>query len=127
MNMDQYTGKNLRVNYYYSADTSSFTMYDDDGKTNKSWAKNQFELITFSSSQKKSKQVIEVKSNDGKYFGIPNERNMTILLIGLPNKPSKISVNGNNFSHNVLWNESGKILQLNIQYKNDDEKVEIKY
>ncbi|MFI5134944.1 MAG: TIM-barrel domain-containing protein [Chitinophagales bacterium] len=127
MNMDQYTGKNLRVNYYYDASSSSFTMYDDDGKTNKAWEKNQFELITFSSSQKKSKQMIEVKSNNGKYSGMPNERNMIFSFIGLPKKPKKISVDGNDFSQKTLWNEAAKTLQLNIQYKNDDEKIEIKY
>jgi oligosaccharide 4-alpha-D-glucosyltransferase len=127
MNMNQYTGKNLHVNYYYSPDASSFTMYDDDGKTNKSWEKNQFELITFSSSQKKSKQVIEVKSNGGIYPGKPNKRLITFSLIGLPEKPEKVLVDGKDVSATAAWNDTKEALQVSVLYQNGRGKLLLVY
>ncbi|MBX7139905.1 MAG: DUF5110 domain-containing protein [Chitinophagales bacterium] len=127
MNMDQYDGSQLHVLYYYSPDASSFTMYDDDGKTNKSWEKNQFELITFSSSQKGSKQVIEVKSNVGVYPGKPGERTITFSMIGLPGKPKKVLADGKDVSAMIVWNDTKKALQVNVLFQNGSGKLLLEY
>jgi len=42
--------------------------------------------------------VIEVKNNGGNYPGKPDIRAITFLLIGLPKKPKKVSVDGNDVS-----------------------------
>lgn len=126
-NMDEYDGSHLHVLYYYSQDASSFTMYDDDGKTNKSWEKNQFELITLSSSQKGSKQVIEVKSNNGVYPGKPGERTITFSLIGLPEKPKKVLADGKDVSAMIVWNDTKKALQVNVLFQNGSGKLLLEY
>lgn len=127
MNMDRYDGKNLHVLYYYASEPSSFTMYDDDGKTNKSWEKNQFELITFTSSPKKSKQVIEMRSNGGVYPGKPDEREIIFSLIGLPEKPKKVVVDGKDVSETIRWNDTRKALQVRVLFQNGTGKIVLEY
>jgi oligosaccharide 4-alpha-D-glucosyltransferase len=127
VNMDRYDGKNLHVLYYYSPDPSSFTMYDDDGKTNQSWVKNQFELITFSSARKGSKQVIEIHSNGGNYPGKPAERTYALTLSGLPEKPKQVKLDSADVTGQITWDELNGLCKVVINQKNTPSKLELKY
>jgi len=103
-------------------------MYDDDGKKQTNHGRKiQFELITFSSLTKKSKQVIEVKNNGGNYPGKPDIRAITFLLIGLPKKRRKFLLMAMTCLKKLQWDETSKTLQLKFQCKNDDEKNAIMY
>ncbi|WP_320052651.1 TIM-barrel domain-containing protein [uncultured Acetobacteroides sp.] len=91
MNTKQYNPAKLVVTYYPSAKPSSYTLFDDDGKTNKSWERKQYELITFKAD---GKRTITIASNGGSYPGKPASRTLTLRVVNADKAPATVTING---------------------------------
>jgi hypothetical protein len=68
-----------------------------------------------------------VKSNGGIYPGKPNERLITFSLIGLPEKPEKVLVDGKDVSATAAWNDTKEALQVSVLYQNGRGKLLLVY
>ncbi len=91
MNTKEYNPAQLVVTYYPSAKPSSYTLFDDDGKTNRSWERHQYELITFKADGKRS---ITIASNGGRYPGKPASRTFTLKVVNVDRAPAAVTING---------------------------------
>lgn len=91
MNTKQYNPAELVVTYYPSAKPSAYTLFDDDGKTNKSWERKQYELITFKAD---GKRTITIASNGGRYAGKPASRTFALRVVNVDKAPSTVTING---------------------------------
>ena len=94
-NMEEYSSEFLTVNYYFdeSIDESTFTMYEDDGKTNLSWQNKQFELITYNFSEVDGSYVFQFRNDQGNYIGKPEKRRIALRIIGFDESIQKIVLN----------------------------------
>lgn len=91
--MDKYNTSNLSILYFPAAEKTYYEMYDDDGLTNKSIEKKQFELLQMNGQNKDGKISIALKSNGGKFIGRPAIRTIRFYLAGINAKPSSITYN----------------------------------
>lgn len=90
-NTMQYNPAKVEVAFFSSSKPSSYTMYDDDGQTNKSWEKRQYQLLKFSSN---GKGTIVVEKDGGSYTGMPKNRAITFRIYNVAKGPQKVTVNG---------------------------------
>jgi oligosaccharide 4-alpha-D-glucosyltransferase len=85
-NLNDYSTKELIVTYFPSATETSYTLYDDDGKTKDPLKNNIYELITFKASSQMNSRGglaevnLAVSSNKGKFVGKPATRRMYLLV-----------------------------------------------
>jgi oligosaccharide 4-alpha-D-glucosyltransferase len=93
-NMEAYHTTNLYVMYYPAASETSYTLYDDDGKTNYSWKTNQFELITFKGKDEGKRVKISINSNGGKFTGKPAVRTLRLYVVDMKAAPASARWNG---------------------------------
>ncbi|HET9057100.1 MAG TPA: TIM-barrel domain-containing protein [Chitinophagaceae bacterium] len=91
--LDKYSTKKLSVLYFPSNEKTTYEMYDDDGVTNKSLEKNQYELLQMTGQEAEGKINIEIKSNGGKFTGQPAKRIMRINIIAVSSQPKVIKCN----------------------------------
>lgn len=96
LNTKQYNPAMLKVTYFPSNKPSSYTLFDDDGITNKSWENGHFELITFKSTGKRD---IVITSNGGKYAGKPASRSLSFTIVNVEKAPASVTVNGKIVKH----------------------------
>lgn len=78
---DEYTGKQLRVRYYYDTTVTQSTgmFYDDDGKTPDAYEKGNYEILKFSSTIKNNEATITITSEKGAHFPAV-ERRLTFFV-----------------------------------------------
>lgn len=95
MTTDNYNGDSLIIQYYpdLEYDTSSFTMYDDDGKTPEANNKNLYELIEFSGKAGNNSINISVVKKGYTYTGAPSSRNLVFEISRPEFKPGMIFIN----------------------------------
>lgn len=93
-NTEAYASDSLQVTYYPSSGSSSYTLYDDDGSTNSSFDKRRFELLRFEASVRKDHYTLRMSSNGGVFTGRPDHRKISLVIPGLPGRPSGITLNG---------------------------------
>lgn len=120
LNTKQYNPAQVVVTYYPSAKPSSYTLFDDDGVTNKSWERKQFELITFKSN---GKGQIAISSNGGKYKGKPLVRTFTFNIVNVDKAPASVTVAGKKAKS--TYNVSTRTLTLQVPFKG--KPVVVKY
>lgn len=93
-NLDAYSTKALNILYVPSGSTTSYSLYDDDGRTNKAVEKKQFELLQFSGSATNNLITISIRSNGGNFSGRPSSRTVNITIPGQSKSPSAVVING---------------------------------
>jgi oligosaccharide 4-alpha-D-glucosyltransferase len=111
MNTTKYNSSDISVIYYPSSAYTTYTMYDDDGTTNKAIEKKLFELITFQTDGWGSEAKITIRSNGGKFPGKPPSRMINLQIPGLYQEPSSITLNGK-ILNEKSWDASKKILSF---------------
>jgi oligosaccharide 4-alpha-D-glucosyltransferase len=89
---EAYDSKNISVLYYPSANTSSYTWYDDDGAAPRSLERAEYELISFTGSTRGNTITIELKTNNPAAYKRKQLRSFTILVPGGSIK--EVMVNG---------------------------------
>lgn len=85
-NLSSYNSHALTFTFFPSRRKSSYTLYDDDGNTNRALKLNKYELLKITSSYSKSSSeiIIEITSNGGSFKGKSVSRwlNLEVLLPG---------------------------------------------
>ncbi len=92
----------LEIHYYPGDKETTYTLFDDDGKSKSSLSKNQFELIRFSG-QETGAITITVESNGGAFRGKPISREMN-FVIHSNRKISQVQINGRKTAFQVSGN-----------------------
>jgi oligosaccharide 4-alpha-D-glucosyltransferase len=98
-NTKNYSSKSLRVDYYadVSASTSSYTLFEDDGKDPNSIVNENIQSLIFTSEHTLvgGKEHLNVVAKvSGQYQGAPKKRSITMSIHGLNKQPSNIMVDG---------------------------------
>jgi oligosaccharide 4-alpha-D-glucosyltransferase len=124
-NLEQYSTKSLQLLYVPSAATTSYTLYDDDGKTNKAVEQKQFELLQFSGSATADRITITVKSNGGTFNGRPALRELYFTVPGISKAPAAVFVNGNP-EKMFTYDRQAKLLRFITAFSNKPLKIEIR-
>ena len=103
-NMASYPTDSLFVNYYFDPELKSttYTLYEDDGKNAKAIETGTFELTTLSVTPKPHKLTCHSESNNGKYVGQPTNRKMVWRFYHLPESIKTITINQSKIKMNTL-------------------------
>jgi oligosaccharide 4-alpha-D-glucosyltransferase len=78
---EAYNSKEITMRYYPSAQPSSYVFYDDDGVTNKTLEKADYELVTFKAATSGNNITIDITTNNQAVYGRKYKR---IFRIELP-------------------------------------------
>ncbi|SMB90652.1 Alpha-glucosidase [Hymenobacter roseosalivarius DSM 11622] len=92
----RYHTDTLRVRFYadYSVPRSSFTLYEDDGKSAQALAGGQFQLLTFAGTTTAAQTDIRLTASDQGYAQIPPSRVIELLLPRVVSAPTAVLVAG---------------------------------
>ena len=110
-----YSTQNLDWHYYMSNDSSSYTLYDDDGENKNAIQENQFELIQATAINIGRDKQFVFKGNQGNFPGKYAHRNFNLIIHGLFDDtyfPS-FQINGNNV---VAVKIKNGVYQMNFSY-----------
>jgi oligosaccharide 4-alpha-D-glucosyltransferase len=114
-----YDATNLTVHYYAdrSVNNASYDMYEDDGEAYQAIENGAFELLQFSAvHQQKLTLNLQRKLAGIGYDGMPQTRNMTVIIHNISEAPKAISIN-NKRVQNSVWQQQNNTLTLNLQRK----------
>ena len=122
---EQFNARELEIHYWYdsSVASSSYTYYEDDGKNPTSVEKGLYTSLQLRSSVDDNAELTLSLGSDGSYIGMPKQRNITYVVHGFSQKPSRVLVDGHSVP--VAWDEKGKTLSLafNCDYQQSVEVV----
>ncbi len=124
-NTVKYNTSDITVTYYPSEKYSDYTLYDDDGNTNKSIEKKLFELITFETTGWEKETKITIRSNGGNFAGKPKLRLINLVIPGLQKTPASVSINGK-LSTDVSWSENPNLLTIKLSFTGDTKEILVK-
>jgi len=124
-NTSAYSSKNLTIHYYFdeSVQTSSYSMYDDDGKTAGPVEKGFYEILHFTSSTTGNRILFSLNKSGGSYEGMPKERNISFIIHDIQKVPKKVRANGQNIT--FTWDKTQKQLRFNLTWNMNPTSVEI--
>jgi len=135
---DDYTTQTLSLHYYAdpSINSSSSTMYDDDGVDPNAIKNKTFETLVFNAQQKENQLKINLK-RQGKYQTMPATRALTLLVHNWSTSTKVISINHQsidivadkqtfaNTSQAGFWDEETRVLRVKFNWSEDLE-IQIK-
>ncbi|WP_086931011.1 TIM-barrel domain-containing protein [Agarilytica rhodophyticola] len=133
----KYSTRYLEVLYYADQDTpcSSYTLYDDDGKTHKSIEQGKYEILNFTCQIKDGQHIFNLTSNKGRFKGKPRTRYITFLIRHLEQVPEQIHVNGNKIevinNSNIQPDQhkqyalklNNQTLRINVKFSGDSKEI----
>jgi oligosaccharide 4-alpha-D-glucosyltransferase len=117
-NTAKYNTSDITVTYFPSADFADYTLYDDDGSTNKAIGKNLFEMIKFETEGWGAESKITIRSNGGKFTGKPASRKITLAIPGLASAPATVTMNGKP-SETTSWESNQKVYRVTFSFTGD--------
>lgn len=133
-NTQDYQQDSLMVTYYPGTADSSYTMYDDDGKTNLSLEKGKYELLNFKASPEGKNYSIIMSSNGGFFYNKPVHRNIVLKVVALTRRPAFIKINGQAVTINSVradctsqaeWNRQSGVLSIRFVFTGTQQLIEI--
>lgn len=113
-NVASYPLDTLFVNYYFDPQlkSSSYTLYEDDGKNALALKTGAFELTTFTVQPKRNTLECLAVSNQGTYAGQPTERKIVWRFYHLPASLKTITVNQSTINLKALKKDSQGYYEL---------------
>ena len=141
-NTEKYSSGNLILHYYFdeAVKQSSFTMYEDDGKTKIAYEKGLFELLDFNAnilddllafSFEREKHIV--------YAGMPDTRTIELVIHNISSLPGKILVDGKVVKiiqgkayqrltkPAAFYNPESKVLTIKIGWEADKISVQVSW
>lgn len=134
LNTHDYKPDSLSVTYYPGTEDSSYTMFDDDGKTNLSLEKGKYELLYFKASVTGKKYSLKMSSNGGSYFKKPKHRTIVLNVPALTKRPAMVTINGQSISidssnntggPHAKWNRKSCLLSITFVFNGSNQQIEI--
>jgi oligosaccharide 4-alpha-D-glucosyltransferase len=98
-NMEQYNTQNLTLHYYHDASVEKGKgyLYDDDGKTPDSYAKKQYEKLSFECLNT-SNLTFTITPECHQYEGMPEHRTIELVIHNYQPETKKVIVDGQKLS-----------------------------
>ncbi|QDG40462.1 DUF5110 domain-containing protein [Alteromonas mediterranea] len=109
---EHFDARELEIHYWHdhSVTSSSYTYYEDDGKSPNPVEKGLYTTLQLNASVDESADLTLTLDSQGSYIGMPQQRNITYVVHGLTERPQKVLVDGAPAS--ATWSEKGKTLSL---------------
>ena len=109
---EHFDARELEMHYWHdhSVTSSSYTYYEDDGKSPNSVEKGLYTTLQLNASVDESADLTLTFDSQGSYIGMPQQRNITYVVHGLTERPQKVLVDG--APAPATWSEKGKTLSL---------------
>lgn len=121
--LKNYSGAELEITYFPDSESSSYTLFDDNGMSRTSLDKGAFELIYFSAESREGRKRITISSNGGNYSGRPAVRNLTMKFPAIRMRPEFVEIDGDRFDvsfHNKTavahWDRKSATLTVKIAF-----------
>lgn len=92
-NTEQYNPQWLTVRYYPSAEKTEYVLYDDDRKSPVALRDGEYQLTTFTGSRTDGVTQINVSTNGTAYRGMPDFRDLTLVIENVTRKPHSVTTN----------------------------------
>ncbi|MHC6647042.1 TIM-barrel domain-containing protein [Alteromonas sp. HB246098] len=122
---EQFDARKIEMHYWHdnSVNLSSYTYYEDDGKNPASVKKGLYTKLQLSASVDEKAALSLTLDSEGSYIGMPKQRDITYVVHGFSQKPSRVLVDGHSVP--VAWDKKGKTLSLafNCDYQQSVEVV----
>jgi alpha-glucosidase (family GH31 glycosyl hydrolase) len=122
-NTTEYSLKSFDVHFYFDETVaeSEYELYNDDGATPYAFEKGMYEIIEFESEFKKNCLTIEIENDLGENYQF-SSKEIKLILHNISKAPKKIK------GYNYQWNETSKILTVDVSLNNSKEKnINIKF
>ena len=121
-----YNSNALSLHYYAdeSVKNSIGEMYEDDGEMFQANTQGFFELLSFKANQQCGKLKIQLSRNDNHYVGMPQSRQMTVVIHNWQSQPTKVMV-GKKKSKNISWNEKAQTLTVKFNWQHQDLTLDV--
>jgi oligosaccharide 4-alpha-D-glucosyltransferase len=113
----------LNWHYYMNnADTTvTYTLYEDDGITNKNIENKKYELIVCSVKEKNNQVTFSLQSKQGSLYNKVTDRPMQLCLFGINKKPNNLLLNNKVLSaKDFSYNENEQKIMIQFKYNNDN-------
>lgn len=111
----------LNWHYYMNnADTTvTYTLYEDDGITNKNIENKKYELIVCSVQEKNNQVTYSLQSKQGSLYNKVTDRPMQLCLFGINKKPNNLLLNNKVLStKDYSYNENEQKIMVQFKYNN---------
>lgn len=124
-NTVNYSTHSIDWHYYLNSDSSSYTLYDDDGENKNSIQEKQFELIQVTATNSYRDKQFVFSSNQGNFPGKPAQRNFNLIIHGLFDDTyyPTFQINGNNVD--AVKIRAG-VFQLNFPFSGKEVVINIR-
>jgi len=121
-----YDNSKLTLHYYAdeSVNNSTGEMYEDDGEMFQANEQGLFELLSFKANQQSGKLSINLSRNDNHYVGMPQNRQITIVIHNWQNQPTNVLV-GKEKAKNINWNKKTKKLSVKFTWQHQDLTLDV--
>ncbi len=126
---EDYSSENLIIHYYLDneVEKSNFTMYEDDGKTKGSIEIGQYELLHFKARNFDDLLLMDFSRDiRGKYDGMPENREITLVIHGVEKKPASVMIGEDKLSSRVKYLANEKIIEVNFIFEESEERMLLK-
>jgi alpha-glucosidase (family GH31 glycosyl hydrolase) len=129
-NTEEYSSENLIIHYYpdEEVEKSSFTMYEDDGKTKGSIEKGKYELLHFNARSFEDILLLDFERDiKGKYDGMPKNREITLMIHGMEKNPASVMIGEQMKTSGVNYDEERQVLKIYFDWKANKQSIQIKF
>lgn len=116
-NTESYNLNDFEMHFFAdeSVATSSYKLYNDDGKTPEADEKGIFETLEFQSTNNLNHLSLKASSMQGKKFKASDKKEITYKIHGLSEKPKGVSSGNEKLKGKyVKWDKASKILSVLI-------------
>jgi len=116
-----YDSSELTLHYYAdeSVKHSVGEMYEDDGEMFQANVQGFFELLSFKANQQSDQLTLQLSSNDTRYIGMPQSRQMTLIIHNWHSQPTNIMI-GQKKANNISWNKKTHTLTIKFTWQHQD-------
>jgi oligosaccharide 4-alpha-D-glucosyltransferase len=127
---DSYDSKDVTIRYYPSATASTYVWFDDDGISNKTLEKANYELVTFKGITAGNKVTIDITTNNPNQYGKKFKRKFNIELpVGIATG-QQVLVNGKAVGAESIGKQKDPFQQLTndfvtVEFNGKPVKVEL--
>lgn len=113
---EQYDTKEITIRYYPSAQPSTYAWYDDDGITNKTLEKADYEVVTFKAITMGNAITIDITTNNPNNYGRRSKRKFRIEIAGAAGIDPNVTANGKTLPATALGKQTDAFQQKENQY-----------
>jgi len=121
-----YDNSKLTLHYYAdkSVKNSTGEMYEDDGEMFQANEQGLFELLSFKANQQNGKLNLRLSRNDNHYVGMPQNRQMTVVIHNWRHQPTKVMV-GKKQNNSINWDKKTQALTVKFNWQHQDLTLDV--